>query len=144
MVADTLQDTCDMDVSWHQYATAVIDKLLAAGLVIENESSNALNDIAAERERQVNVEGWTVHHDDEHGNAQLARAAASYALGTASHTYADPASRKTLTELSGHIWPWDSSWHKPTAPRRDLVKAGALIVAEIDRLDRITADEIPT
>ncbi|MEB3421767.1 hypothetical protein VK682_24660 [Salipiger manganoxidans] len=34
------------------------------------------------------------------------------------------------------LWPWDRKWWKPTTPRRDLVKAGALIVAEIERLDR--------
>jgi hypothetical protein len=33
-------------------------------------------------------------------------------------------------------WPWDLKWWKPTTPRRDLVKAAALIVAEIERLDR--------
>jgi hypothetical protein len=45
-------------------------------------------------------------------------------------------------------WPggWDWSWFKPTTPRRDLVKAGALIVAEIERLDRTTpapAGDVP-
>ena len=31
-----------------------------------------------------------------------------------------------------------AAWFKPTTPRRDLVKAGALIIAEIERLDRAT------
>ena len=34
-------------------------------------------------------------------------------------------------------WPWVRRWWKPTDRRRDLVKAGALILAEIERLDRI-------
>lgn len=37
------------------------------------------------------------------------------------------------------VWPWDESWWKPTTPRRDLVKAAALILAEIERLDRMAA-----
>lgn len=32
--------------------------------------------------------------------------------------------------------PWDEKWWKPKNPRRDLVKAGALILAEIERIDR--------
>ncbi|GAG33310.1 unnamed protein product, partial [marine sediment metagenome] len=37
------------------------------------------------------------------------------------------------------IWPWDPSWWKPTDERRNLEKAGALIVAELERLDRLEA-----
>ncbi len=33
-------------------------------------------------------------------------------------------------------WPWSSKWWKPKDRRRDLVRAGALIVAEIKRLER--------
>jgi hypothetical protein len=39
------------------------------------------------------------------------------------------------------IWPWDRKWWKPTDRRRDLVKAAALILAEIERLDRATIKE---
>lgn len=38
-------------------------------------------------------------------------------------------------------WCWDRSWWKPTTPRRDLVKAAALILAEIERIDRAAAAE---
>jgi hypothetical protein len=34
------------------------------------------------------------------------------------------------------FWPWEASWFKPSTARRDLIKAGALILAEIERLDR--------
>lgn len=33
-------------------------------------------------------------------------------------------------------WPWDDVWWKPKDPRTNLVKAGALILAEIERMDR--------
>ena len=41
-------------------------------------------------------------------------------------------------------WPhtWDASWWKPKDRRRDLVRAGALIIAEIERLDRLDAARI--
>lgn len=91
---------------------------------------SAIDDIAVERARQITAEGWTLDHDDKHAHGQLAKAAASYAygstIGTTSRRWWFPAD----------MWPWDKSWWKLTDPRRDLVKAGALIVAEIERLDR--------
>lgn len=41
------------------------------------------------------------------------------------------------------IWPWDKSWWKPTPDDRirELIKAGALIAAEIDRLQRLNKEE---
>lgn len=82
-------------------------------------------DVLAERQRQVSVEGWTPEHDDQHAHRELATAAACYALHASGRTAADV-----------FLWPWDHSWWKPTTPRRNLVKAAALILAEIERLDR--------
>lgn len=112
--------------------------------------------IAAERERQITVEGWTANHDDQHRAGGLAMAAVCYAapkrifvrsLGkNGSVGFSDP-------------WPWDDSVDKRTKTKaildsrkfgeipdpKDytpeerldmLVKAGALIAAEIDRLLR--------
>jgi hypothetical protein len=89
--------------------------------------SQAVLDVAAERRRQVEAEGWTPEHDDEHGAGEMAAAAACYALNAAG----------CGCEVARN-WPWDGSWWKPTTSRRDLVKAGALILAEIERLDRMT------
>jgi hypothetical protein len=87
--------------------------------------------IAAERERQVTEEGWTAGHDAEHGEGVLARAGACYAW------YAAMGYR--LTPLTS--WPWDEQWWKPgDDPVRTLVKAGALIAAEIDRLSAAAED----
>lgn len=95
--------------------------------------------IAVERQRQVSAEGWTLEHDDEHGKGELAQAGACYAW---------PAPRPIFVKKA---WPWKLQWWKPTIPAsgtdstrqekmvariRDLVKAGALIAAEIDRLQR--------
>lgn len=89
----------------------------------------ALADIAAERERQREVEGWSSVHDDGHDTGEMAGAAACYALSTIKHW-----AKNQVIKL---IWPWSDEWWKPKDARRNLVKAGALIVAEIERLDRL-------
>lgn len=98
----------------------------------------ALMDIAAERERQKSAEGWTPEHDDEHRDGSLAQAAACYASNAA--TWAEYGSRKLAGKYAplstGFRWPWAREWWKPKSQRRDLVRAGALILAEIERLDR--------
>ena len=88
--------------------------------------------IAAERKRQIEVEGWTLERDaEEYLFGELSGA------GTA---YADFASRQIGTGRSaGHpmnnLWRLSRDWWKPSPdPIRNLEKAGALIAAEIDRL----------
>ncbi|EPF1363154.1 hypothetical protein ACOAOW_07280 [Pseudomonas aeruginosa] len=88
-------------------------------------------DVQAERRRQITAEGWTPEHDDEHSHGQMARAAACYALAGSSAP-----NDGTAALLVSLAWPWDQQWWKPTSARRDLIKAGALILAEIERLDR--------
>ena len=89
--------------------------------------------IAGERRRQVDEEGWTPEHDAHHESGELARAAACYAM---------PPERRINypagTSLEGvpQGWPFDQMYWKPCTYNRirELVKAGALIAAEIDRL----------
>lgn len=93
-------------------------------------------DVMGERVRQITVEGWTPEHDDqEHDDGDLAAAAASYALHAADML--NPYSQGDGKDLVPDFWQFGLRWWKPTEPRRDLVKAGALILAEIERLDRI-------
>jgi hypothetical protein len=98
--------------------------------------------IAEERSRQISQEGWTPEHDDEHRNAEMANAAACYArMPHAPYvTGIMPASPRSPEQrvVIPHRWPWDAEWWKPcpTDRVRELVKAGALIAAEIDRLQR--------
>lgn len=88
--------------------------------------SKATADVLAERQRQMTVEGWTPEHDDEHSAGELAEAAACYAIFADQQGFSTPAH-----------WPWNSYWWKQSGRRRDLVKAAALIIAEIERLDRM-------
>lgn len=90
--------------------------------------------IAEERQRQIEKEGWTHEHDDQHNTGDLAHAAAAYA---SAELY-----RRTTSEgydNTPHIWPFERKWWKPTPENRirELQKAGALIAAEIDRLQRL-------
>lgn len=117
----------DNSTSWD----ALYKKLEAAEKRIAELEARAFNpailDVIAERQRQQSVEGWMPEHDDEHCNGELAMAAVCYINETG-----------TVNRNGGKPWgwPWDASWWKPNARRRNLVKAGALILAEIERIDR--------
>ena len=93
---------------------------------------SVIDEIAAERKRQVEGEGFASTHDDRHRNDEMVKAAVCYALGM---TY-------EFGNWGASLWPrsWDLRWWKPTTRRRDLIKAGALIVAEIERLDRLASE----
>jgi hypothetical protein len=85
--------------------------------------------IAAERQRQIEKEGWTAEHDAEHKEGELAIAAACYAYPNYDEDWA------VQSQLQ---WPFERKRWKPTPENRirELQKAGALIAAEIDRLQR--------
>lgn len=96
---------------------------------------NGIELIAAERQRQIEVEGWTPEHDDGHVHGELAWAAASYALASSLNGFNDWVRHL----IHDRLWPFSRAWWKPSEDRiRNLVKAGALIAAEIDRLQRAT------
>ena len=95
-----------------------------------------IDEIAAERKRQIEVEGWTPQHDDAHKGGDLALAAAAYAEHAGRRRDAIELGSRYETKAYPDIWPWEREWWKPKNPRRDLIRAAALIVAEIERLDR--------
>lgn len=111
--------------------------------------TNAATDVLIERARQVHEEGWDAEHDADHNEGELARAAACYAIsGSLDDAKAyraikeSPTDRPEAQTLFGHIigclWPngWDWEWWKPKNRRRDLVRAAALLLAEIEAMDR--------
>jgi hypothetical protein len=92
--------------------------------------SKASDDVLAERQRQITEEGWTPEHDDQQHRETvcgLAVAAGCYAMFADSYPNA---------EQPPPQWPWDAQWWKPKTYRRDLVRAAAMLVAEIERIDR--------
>lgn len=89
-----------------------------------------LAEIAAERERQIEQKGWSLEHDDEHKLGELGCAAI-------------PFIQANIPELLGLtdeelqvFWPFTSPFKPDRNPRRNLVKAAALLVAELERIDR--------
>ena len=142
----------DDGVYWESY-TCLVDLIERIGR-LEQQLANARNDalegtamngaelIAVERQRQIEQEGWTPEHDDCHRNAEMADAATAYIEESALITTHGAG----LTGLPND-WPddWDGKWWKPSPdPIRNLVKAGALVAAEIDRIQRRSLIDTPT
>lgn len=112
--------------------------------------------ISEERNRQIESEGYNWEHDDSHTDGEIALAAAVYAI---------PFEWRNVTAgLNGRsnilrtLWPWENHTFKPgyingnsaSLPNaqsvegriKELIKAGALIAAEIDRLQRVKIKNI--
>jgi len=112
------------DMSWSEGWMYFSDVCLALRS-IDAVTSAGVARIAAERKRQIQVEGWTPEHDMQHSFQDLATAGVCYALTVAT-------SNKDITSM---MWPWAAEWWKPSPdPVRNLEKAGALIAAAIDRI----------
>lgn len=94
----------------------------SANPVLMPVQSQALRDVTAERQRQQSTKGYSTQQDDTYIGGELAAAAISYIEPMEAESY------------------WPADWHddsfKPSDYRRNLVKAGALILAEIERIDR--------
>lgn len=93
--------------------------------------SQAEMDVLAERRRQVTEEKFDAKHDRNWRLGELADAAVCYAM-TEDQRGTEVA---PFTEARAEFWPWDEKWWKPKDRRRDLVRAAALLIAEIDRMD---------
>jgi hypothetical protein len=83
-----------------------------------------LERIVTERHRQTSVEGYSRDHDDQHTDQSLLAAAIAYC--------------EHVRGCNGlWQWPWSIDSWKPSGNKVEtLAKAGALIAAEIDRLQR--------
>ena len=106
-------------------------------VTLRASSTEAVLAVLAERERQISAEGFDIEHDDAHRCGELAVAAGCYAF------YAGNQAPNRVQYLPGwdewakQVWPWDFSWWKPKpAARANLVRAAALLLAEIERIDR--------
>jgi hypothetical protein len=99
-----------------------------------SDLSQATIDVIGERRRQQLSEGFSDSHDDKHNYGELADAAATYAMRPSFRRLEmSPYDQRKIWQS---LWPWEVKWWKPKDRRRDLVRAGALIIAEIERLDR--------
>lgn len=90
--------------------------------------------ITDERARQVALEGYAFAHDDAHTQGDMRDAAEAYLREL---RYRFDHRQGVVGKIPAAAWPWDDILWKPTDdPIRQLTKAGALIAAEIDRLQR--------
>lgn len=98
----------------------------------------ALELIKKERERQIKKENRTSGTDDIYINQELLHASKAYIESSTIFQRNENTATK-LSIIGILTWPrsWDVSFFKPEDSISDLVRAGALIAAEIDRLQRI-------
>jgi hypothetical protein len=94
--------------------------------------TDAARAVLAERQRQISAEGWTPEHDDEHDSGSMAIAAACYAIADRKDVQVQTLNIRMLWRWTG----WADLWFKPKDRRHNLVRAGALIIAEVERIDR--------
>lgn len=92
-----------------------------------------LNEIVQERVRQMYERGYDERHDDEHTNGDIALFAALYALPPEIRRVRPSSNTGFVQDLLLPLG-WQFK-HGPTR-RAELVRAAALIIAEIERLDR--------
>lgn len=141
--------SCSLMEDWVQHISVsdqgLNDQIKETRELLEAQSptwSTAVRDLLAERRRQVREEGHTLERDDQYIEGQLAQASSAYAF------WADPRGARQddhidyLNSTPTGLWPWAKEYWKPTSPRLMLIKAGALILAEIERLDRQTTHEV--
>lgn len=90
---------------------------------MQEQKKTGVELIAIERQRQIEIKGYTAKHDATYDNFELARAAACYAMPP----------YRIVVPID---WPFDPCWWNPTPENiiRQLAKAGALIAAQIDNL----------
>ena len=100
---------------------------------VRRSKMTPIQKINAERKRQIDVEGWTSEHDDTHDQGEMLHAAMLY------YAFAKLGPDDMTLRADGAPigWPWDASCWKPKDRERNLVRAGALCLAERDRLRRI-------
>lgn len=95
---------------------------------LDEMADRAREMIAAERQRQIEVEGWSSAHDRHHRDRELSAAGLIY-------LHWDSDRRAPLGDDGVPVgWPWEAQWWKPKDEISNLVRAGALFVAENDRL----------
>lgn len=104
--------------------------------------------IAEERQKQIN-NGYDSNHDSQHDFSELVSAAKTYIDAAILTVKSEEIGNSDEASISWHKdnepfewkdlkleWPWEEETFKPTTSLKDLIKAGALIAAAIDRLQK--------
>ncbi|WP_324022834.1 hypothetical protein RFF38_00260 [Pasteurella multocida] len=83
--------------------------------------------IASERQHQQSEKGFTLNSDTQYTNDELVRAAMCYMQAQSRHA------------IMPGLWSWGKNYWNPKDRKQNLIRAGALIAAEIDRLHNTTS-----
>lgn len=133
--------------AWGEPDDSPFEAAMEAGWLDPTDLSKALIDVMNERDRQMNEEHFDTGHDDRWTKAELPVAAACYVINAAiliklldQGIPADELLAGNSGRPPSDLWPWGRHWWKPGHPRRNLVKAAALLLAEIERIDRADAE----
>lgn len=124
----------------------LLESLVYRGVCIGNAQASvavvfAIGDVITERKRQINQEGYSTKSDDAYQQNELLRAAVCYADNVVSRGWVHDSHfgpEVYQSEEAPDLWPWGLDFWKPKNPRLDLVRAAALLIAEIERMDRST------
>lgn len=102
--------------------------------IVPYEGPSGSDLIVLERQRQIDEEGYTAENDDNYTMDEFVLAASCYIFPESG--YSSVGNREAYVKA---VWPWENKQWKPSSGNRikELVKAGALIAAEIDRLNRL-------
>lgn len=126
----------------------LIDKAMVLGELYERKKwqeagnspdavSKAIKDVVSERSRQKNGEFYSDAQDDSYVNNELTRGSASYVNHVIGRSWIHVSKPSVYqNELVPDLWPWSEQSWKPKSPRQDLVRATALLIADIERIDR--------
>jgi hypothetical protein len=132
--------TTDDDRFWPIYLRAALTEVMPIAADLRDLVTPGVLAALSERRRQVVEEGFDPLFDVGHDAGELAAASASYSLAAADKLH--PFSQGDGGYVHGSppvMWPWDHAWWKPSTPQRDLEKAAALALAELERLASVTA-----
>lgn len=121
----------------HQGAAARIGELAGLELLLTTGGAGrGVTTIAQERRRQIEGERFDPTADQQYDQGELARAAACYVRLEAMRSVAATVPGTAVDDRVPPEWPWARCGWKPKDRRSNLVRAGALIAAELDRMDR--------
>lgn len=107
---------------------------------MNDKQLTGLERIQLERARQISQKGWTHAHDDTHSDGSLWSAGICYEhVADAQVKFPTiPIEITAAYRLTPENWPWEYLWFKPSeTATRTYEKAGALLSAEAERVDRL-------
>jgi hypothetical protein len=93
--------------------------------------------IKAERKGQMSEHGYYAENDNNWANGELSRAANCFLQAAEVQRIEPELTKEEVKSKVAGFWPWDEQTLKVNKSRtKNLIKAGAMIAAELDRLFR--------